>query len=499
MANNTLTLFCVVDGEPGVFLVEITDNRTVTHLKDAIKIKKSPEFDDIAADKLILWKNVKFDLGQLQANEKKILDEPMSEISDSFGQEKPEKPAKMISIIAERPSSERRNHDWKEYQAKDGPIDLPPALINLLNTTEFTPAPREEFKRHLDNKHAGDQTTLPSLGQDPSTMEKATKESLFSSPSRWKACGWIFQQTVKPGQLDKYASDSLPSTNILTTTDLKQMVFGSPTDGQLATFVTGIILGYTLCRKDLKTLFIIDEHGGLFKNKISEPYIFTPLLQLTLWPQDRNGARVVITGTAHAHYERRYITSDFAHWVEFVTPLSDSIFDKLLVLIWKTTSFWKHSTDSTKAESSNFTETPELTSMDLKSLKDSHRKALSTMFSAKKRWYPERRRSYQLVFKQQEGYLGDNRKNPGLLHLCTEHVDVLADPPSEVIENTLLQCYAFYPRFDFIYNRTFIQVSVSEFTKHNEQGADITKAFLRPEDPQSKSTDSSEPSGKEKK
>ncbi|KAG0001405.1 hypothetical protein BGZ65_003520 [Modicella reniformis] len=85
---NTLTLFCAVDGESGVFPVDITEDRTVSHLKKAIESEKA-NFSNIDADQLILWKvlipydsakqNVKFDLGQLQANDKEKFDDPMSD------------------------------------------------------------------------------------------------------------------------------------------------------------------------------------------------------------------------------------------------------------------------------------------------------------------------------------------------------------------------------------------------------------------------------------
>ncbi|KAF9934089.1 hypothetical protein BGZ65_003892, partial [Modicella reniformis] len=66
------------------------------------------------------------------------------------------------------------------------------------------------------------------------------------------------------------------------------------------------------------------------------------------------------------------------------------------------------------------------------------------------------------------------------LEIHAKYTEVLTDPPPQMIENTLVRCYKHYPRFDFIYNRTFIQVSLSEFSKHNEDSADISKAFLRP-------------------
>ncbi|KAG0059739.1 hypothetical protein BGZ89_000156 [Linnemannia elongata] len=57
MTNNPLTLFCLVDGEgtSNAFSVKIASTDTVDDLKEHIKTKKSPEFDDIAADKLTLW------------------------------------------------------------------------------------------------------------------------------------------------------------------------------------------------------------------------------------------------------------------------------------------------------------------------------------------------------------------------------------------------------------------------------------------------------------
>lgn len=54
----TITLFCVVNGEavPKAFEVEAMPTKTIAGLKDFIKAKKSPRFDDIAADELTLWK-----------------------------------------------------------------------------------------------------------------------------------------------------------------------------------------------------------------------------------------------------------------------------------------------------------------------------------------------------------------------------------------------------------------------------------------------------------
>jgi len=57
--NDTLTLFCLVNGDvptDRVFSVKILRTNTVDELKKLIKTEKSPEFDDIVADSLMLWK-----------------------------------------------------------------------------------------------------------------------------------------------------------------------------------------------------------------------------------------------------------------------------------------------------------------------------------------------------------------------------------------------------------------------------------------------------------
>jgi Crinkler effector protein N-terminal domain len=57
--NNSLTLICLVHGDDPtqhVFEVKVIKTDTIASLKDLIKNKKTPEFDDISSDKLILWK-----------------------------------------------------------------------------------------------------------------------------------------------------------------------------------------------------------------------------------------------------------------------------------------------------------------------------------------------------------------------------------------------------------------------------------------------------------
>ncbi|KAF9308194.1 hypothetical protein BG003_011449, partial [Podila horticola] len=58
MMDNRMSLFYLVDGEAtsNAFPVEIESTKTIDDLKDLIKNKKTPRFDDIAADELTLWR-----------------------------------------------------------------------------------------------------------------------------------------------------------------------------------------------------------------------------------------------------------------------------------------------------------------------------------------------------------------------------------------------------------------------------------------------------------
>src|SRR5436853_7630883 len=54
----SITLLCLVKGNTltNAFSVKISRDEPISELKDAIKAKKAPEFDNFPADKLKLWK-----------------------------------------------------------------------------------------------------------------------------------------------------------------------------------------------------------------------------------------------------------------------------------------------------------------------------------------------------------------------------------------------------------------------------------------------------------
>ncbi|UZO28768.1 uncharacterized protein OCT59_022280 [Rhizophagus irregularis] len=55
-------------------------------------------------------------------------------------------------------------------------------------------------------------------------------------------------------------------------------------------------------------------------------------MNLTYWSENSLGARVVLTGTAHAKFVKKYLINGMNDWIEFVGPLPEDIFDSLLKL-----------------------------------------------------------------------------------------------------------------------------------------------------------------------
>lgn len=122
--------------------------------------------------------------------------------------------------------------------------------------------------------------------------------------------------------------------DILTVNDFEKMLLGHQSEATevLITAATSIFDDLLLLW-ETKTLLVIDEHGALFEQDPPVPkkhMILNPLMQLATWSETSRGAQVVLTSMVHAKFERQYVKSDMWQWLEFVTPLSDTIFDKLL-------------------------------------------------------------------------------------------------------------------------------------------------------------------------
>ncbi|KAI1315757.1 hypothetical protein EDD11_000407 [Mortierella claussenii] len=111
-AKNDLCLFCLVDGETpsSAFSIRIPLDNTVDDLKDLIKAKQSPAFNDVVASKLTLW-HVSIAFGSVDRHAPIILDEhgiatelnPTDDISEVFNIPLPKK---TIHVIVQRPPSD---------------------------------------------------------------------------------------------------------------------------------------------------------------------------------------------------------------------------------------------------------------------------------------------------------------------------------------------------------------------------------------------------------
>ncbi|KAG0204367.1 hypothetical protein BGX28_003687 [Mortierella sp. GBA30] len=107
--TDELKLICLVAGEPAsnAFSVKASSALIVDELKGLIKVKKAPEFDDFAADKITLWR-ASIHVNPANKHKPIVLDDieskteldPTDNISDVFDESPPKK---TIQIIVQRP------------------------------------------------------------------------------------------------------------------------------------------------------------------------------------------------------------------------------------------------------------------------------------------------------------------------------------------------------------------------------------------------------------
>jgi hypothetical protein len=107
MADNRMSLFCLVDGLPSAraFPIKATPADTVGDLKGHIKVHQTPAFDDITSDQLDLWLvsipkdkqgyAIKVDT----LDDKTELNNPRTRLSNLF----PDSPDDNTYIIVQRP------------------------------------------------------------------------------------------------------------------------------------------------------------------------------------------------------------------------------------------------------------------------------------------------------------------------------------------------------------------------------------------------------------
>jgi len=110
-STGSIELFCVVDGESAssAFPVKLSTDDSIGALKDLIKTKKTPRFDDVAADELTLWRvsipiaddddEVSIQFNNVATEDKKKLG-PATRLSKVFSGDLPEE---TIHILVRRP------------------------------------------------------------------------------------------------------------------------------------------------------------------------------------------------------------------------------------------------------------------------------------------------------------------------------------------------------------------------------------------------------------
>ncbi|KAG0249979.1 hypothetical protein DFQ27_009685, partial [Actinomortierella ambigua] len=118
----TLTLFCLVDGASTsrAFPVNISPDDSMDDLKKLIKAKKAPRFDDVAADKLTLWRvsipasedddETSILIDNVTSDHKRKLS-PLTRLTKVFPEELPEE---TIHIIVQRPPPQALKRDREE-------------------------------------------------------------------------------------------------------------------------------------------------------------------------------------------------------------------------------------------------------------------------------------------------------------------------------------------------------------------------------------------------
>jgi len=108
--NKTMLIYCLVDGETPsrAFPIRIDSTDSIGDLKELIKVKKTPRFDDIAADELTLWQvsvpvtddedEVPIFLGPLKEKKKAF---PTKLLSNFFD----DPPKDVIHIMVQKPTT----------------------------------------------------------------------------------------------------------------------------------------------------------------------------------------------------------------------------------------------------------------------------------------------------------------------------------------------------------------------------------------------------------
>ncbi|KAG0338967.1 hypothetical protein BG005_003579, partial [Podila minutissima] len=165
-----ITLFCLQDGEATsrVFSIDINPEKSVAHLKDLIKAKKTIDFSDIDSDKLTLWRvsisnpdddddNLSILLDNVRDEDKKKL-KSSTKLSKIFDTDPPEE---TIHVIVQRPPSAAESPTVATFSVTVKGR-TPSTLKWITNTTTAT---LDELRDNICTKHPS--MSNPSLNNGP--------------------------------------------------------------------------------------------------------------------------------------------------------------------------------------------------------------------------------------------------------------------------------------------------------------------------------------------
>ncbi|KAF9984705.1 hypothetical protein BGZ65_012828 [Modicella reniformis] len=261
MTDNPLTLFCLAEGETTSFPVEVDPTKTVDHLKELIKTKKSPEFDDFAADKLTLWrvslpvvpKKDRKAISLADVLMKEELDET-DDISDVF-EEKP--PKKTIHIIVQRPLPDVRARLVPGYLSDSSRPSTPlsgdlHADIKSITDKFFAPGPAADF---LDAFVRGDRK-LPVTEGSIRGLPRAWRRALGHPPKTRPSL--LFLDLPDPLTPDS-VSRNLAASSILEVVkeNSRPMI---------------PVFGVSGCGKTRAVIELLSQHWGFYFNASSDDW-----------------------------------------------------------------------------------------------------------------------------------------------------------------------------------------------------------------------------------
>ncbi|KAG0275521.1 hypothetical protein BGZ95_008698 [Linnemannia exigua] len=342
--NNSLTLFCLVDGEATTtaFSIKTSSNNTVYDLKNHIKAKKYNDFSGTDANNLTLWcvtvpnDNLSSAIMADTLDDKTKLNNPRTRLSRLFS----ESPNDNTYILVQQPPPKldwpvnkkiriRFAEGWKKYTASDGKVvELPPFWIDSLASAKFDPNPRTAFDHLKNDLRAGDAVNVPSMGQIPKGSglygqcrrlfiteqmlelwedmrgdKERTYKRFLSGPmgvgksylsyflaAKAYAEGWlvlyISDAAVLYGNEPRSALEVIDrflalNKDILTGAELEMLLNDYNGTHDVSRNAISVIFETLLLSRDRKTLLLVDENRLLFERKSDTPNKFNSLKWLS--------------------------------------------------------------------------------------------------------------------------------------------------------------------------------------------------------------------------